>query len=146
MDSRQLADSERAMNAVRSVIRALRLNSRATERAAGISLAQLFVLQQLADAPAASLGELATRTATHLSSVSVVVDRLVGRELVTRTQSTEDKRRYGFALSDKGRALVDTAPRTVQADLLDALRRLPAREQSSLAALLERWLTDAGID
>jgi hypothetical protein len=40
------------MNAVRSVVRALRLNTRSIEGKLGISLAQLFVLQQLADRPA----------------------------------------------------------------------------------------------
>ncbi|HTI65640.1 MAG TPA: hypothetical protein VL524_19085, partial [Gemmatimonadaceae bacterium] len=65
----------RSMNAVRSVVRALRINTRAIELKMGISLAQLFVLQQLAEKPADSLNELADRTATHQSSVSVVVRR-----------------------------------------------------------------------
>ena len=37
------------MNAVRSIVRALRINTRAIELKMGISLAQLFVLQQLDD-------------------------------------------------------------------------------------------------
>src|SRR5438034_9222473 len=82
---------ERSMNAVRSIVRALRINTRAIESKMGISLAQLFVLQQLADRPASSLNDLAERTATHQSSVSVVVRRLVEREYVTRTTSPADK-------------------------------------------------------
>src|SRR5829696_4574892 len=84
---------ERSMNAVRSVVRALRINTRAIESQMGISLAQLFVLQQLADRPANSLNELAERTATHQSSVSVVVRRLVDGGYVSRTTSAHDKRR-----------------------------------------------------
>jgi DNA-binding MarR family transcriptional regulator len=78
---------ERSMNAVRSIVRALRINTRAIESQMGISLAQLFVLQQLADRPANSLNELAERTATHQSSVSVVVRRLVDNGYVSRTTS-----------------------------------------------------------
>jgi len=44
-------DTARAMNAVRSIVRALRLNTRSIEGKLGISLAQLFVLQQLVDKP-----------------------------------------------------------------------------------------------
>ena len=53
------------MNAVRSIVRALRINTRAIELKMGISLAQLFVLQQLAERPADSLNDLAERTAMH---------------------------------------------------------------------------------
>src|SRR5438270_3989234 len=96
MTSAESADSRataRAMNAVRSVVRGLRINTRAIESKMGISLAQLFVLQQLAERPATSLNELAERTATHQSSVSVVVRRLVDGGYVSRTTSPQDKRR-----------------------------------------------------
>src|ERR671934_2557496 len=71
------------MDGIRTVVRALRINTRAIEKQMGISLAQLWVLQILAERPVDSLNELAVATATHQSSVSVVVRRLVERELVT---------------------------------------------------------------
>src|SRR5215216_513216 len=137
---------ERAMNAVRSVIRALRINSRAIEQQLGISLAQLFVLQQLEDRPVESLNELAEKTATHQSSVSVVVRRLVGRGLVSRTTSTVDRRRVLLDLTPAGRSYLETAPRTLQQDLLKGLQSISASEQESLANLLEEWLQEAAID
>src|SRR5436309_14700410 len=94
---------ERAMNAVRSIVRALRINTRAIELKMGISLAQLFVLQQLAERPASSLNELAERTATHQSSVSVVVRRLVERGYVSRTSSSSDKPRIENDVTATGR-------------------------------------------
>src|SRR5690349_23944856 len=98
---------ERSMNALRSIVRALRINTRAIELKMGISLAQLFVLQQLAERPASSLNELAERTATHQSSVSVVVRRLVERGLVSRTSSSSDRRRIEIAVTPAGRALLE---------------------------------------
>lgn len=134
------------MNAVRGIVRALRLNTRAIELKMGISLAQLFVLQQLAERPAESLNELAERTATHQSSVSVVVRRLVDRGYVTRTISATDKRRIEIDVTQTGRSLLDGAPTTIQAQMVTALRALSESDQTTLADLLERWVREAKID
>jgi DNA-binding MarR family transcriptional regulator len=136
----------RSMNAVRSIVRALRINTRAVELKMGISLAQLFVLQQLAERSADSLNELAERTATHQSSVSVVVRRLVERGLVSRTPSTTDKRRIEIEVTDSGRALLADAPVTVSMQLVDSLQRMNHDDRDTLADLLERWLRDANVD
>jgi len=137
---------ERSMNAIRSIVRALRINTRAIELKMGISLAQLFVLQQLAERAADSLNDLAERTATHQSSVSVVVRRLVERGYVTRTSSSADKRRIEIGLTPEGRKLLEDAPSTIQTQLVAALRQMGRGDQESLADLLERWLTTAKID
>lgn len=139
-------DAARAMNAVRSVVRALRINTRAIEQKMGISLAQLFVLQQLAEHPADSLNELADRTATHQSSVSVVVRRLVEAGLVTRTAASDDRRRVQIALTDTGRARLADAPPTVQIQLIEGLRTFTSAERHELAELLDRWLVASGVD
>ena len=137
----------RSMNAVRSIVRALRINTRAIELKMGISLAQLFVLQQLAERPADSLNELADRTATHQSSVSVVVRRLVERGYVSRTASAADKRRIQIEVTPRGRALLADAPKTIQTQMMQALRYDGARTiRNALADLLERWLRAADID
>jgi MarR family transcriptional regulator, lower aerobic nicotinate degradation pathway regulator len=137
---------ERSMNAVRSIVRALRVNTRAIELKMGISLAQLFVLQQLAERPADSLNELADRTATHQSSVSVVVRRLVERGLVSRTTSAVDKRRIEIAVTAAGRALLADAPTTVSTQLVGALQVLGPADRDMLGHLLERWIRAAHID
>lgn len=140
------SDAARSMNAIRSVVRALRINTRAIEQRMGISLAQLFVLQQLAQRPADSLNELAERTATHQSSVSVVVRRLVEAGLVTRTAAADDRRRVQIALTDAGRARLADAPPTVQIQLLDGLSTFTPEQRHQLAELLEQWLTASGVD
>lgn len=134
------------MNAVRSVVRALRLNTRSIEGKLGISLAQLFVLQQLSDRPADSLNELAERTATHQSSVSVVVRRLVERGLVTRVASSADRRRVNIALTPDGERMLRGAPPTVQNDLMHGMSRMQPEKRAILAELLETWVLASGID
>jgi DNA-binding MarR family transcriptional regulator len=142
-DQRVIAE---VMDGIRAVVRALRLNTRAIEKQLGISLAQLWVLQILAERPADSLNELAIATATHQSSVSVVVRRLVERELVTRTTAHEDKRRVRIELTEAGRALLVKAPPTVQVSLVAGLRRLAPERREQLALLMREWLTASGMD
>ncbi|WP_437531371.1 MarR family transcriptional regulator [Sorangium sp. So ce726] len=129
-------DAQRVMDAIRSIVQRLRVSSRACERQLGLSSAQLFVLQQLDQAAASSIAELAQRTLTHQSSVSVVVTRLAERGLVTRRASPEDARRTEISLTPAGRALLRRAPRTAQAELVTAVDRLPADERSALAQSL----------
>jgi len=142
-DQRAIAD---VMDGIRAVVRALRLNTRAIEKQLGISLAQLWVLQILAERPADSLNELAMATATHQSSVSVVVRRLVDREFVTRTTAHQDKRRVRIELTEAGRALLVKAPPTVQVSLVAGLRRMSPERREQLATLMREWLTSGGLD
>ena len=134
------------MDGIRAVVRALRINTRAIEKQMGISLAQLWVLQILDQGPADSLNELALATATHQSSVSVVVRRLVERALVTRTTVSADKRRVRIELTDAGRSLLSKAPPTVQVALIAGLRRMAPDRRQQLAILMHEWLTGAGLD
>ena len=133
------------MDAVRAVVRALRINTRAIELEIGISLAQLFVLQQVAQRPASSLNDLAERTATHQSSVSVVVRRLVDRGLVTRRADAADKRRVQIELTPAGEKLLVGAPETIQTRLVNALGTMSSADRKQLAQLLSKWLDAAKI-
>ena len=135
------------MNAVRSIVRALRINTRAIELQMGISLAQLFVLQQLAERPADSLNELAERTATHQSSVSVVVRRLVERGYVSRTASATDKRRIEIARDTvRSHSARRRAGHRFKRNWCRRSDAWTGSEQTTLAHLLEQWLREANID
>jgi DNA-binding MarR family transcriptional regulator len=122
------------LDALRGINQTLRRFERLAEQRLGISGAQLLVLQELASAPAQSLGELAERTFTHHSSVSVVVSRLAEAGLVVREPSPEDTRRAVIQLTARGRQLVRRAPVAPQAELILKVSRLP---RATLAALAE---------
>src|SRR4029079_3144301 len=95
--------------------------ARDAEKTLGLSGAQMFVLQKLADAPGLSLNALAAQTHTHQSSVSTVVSRLVARGLVLRAAPTDDARRLELRVSAEGRRLVGRAPDAAQARLIQAI-------------------------
>lgn len=138
-------DVTRVMNSLRALVRALRISTRAVEKEIGISGAQLFVLQQLLEAPARSVNDLAERTSTHQSSVSTVVSRLVDRGLVRREPSVDDGRRMEISITDRGRRLVESAPLTAQMRMQRAMRRLDPGQLTALAEGLEVLVRESGF-
>ncbi len=132
------------MDALRRIVRGLRLTARDAERTAGVSGAQLFVLQALSEKKAASLSALAARTCTDQSSVSVVVSRLVEGGLVERAASELDARRIELSLTAAGRRLVRRTPEPTQTRLLAGLQRMGAPELASLREGLEAIVSAIG--
>ena len=134
------------VDALRSLVRELRLASREAEQRVGVHGAQLHALRQLADSPATSLTELAERTHTDISSVSVVVSRLVEQGLVARKSADDDRRRLSLGLTARGRALVRRAPETSTSRLLRAASKLSDREVQALATGLAKLANGVGKD
>jgi len=132
------------LDSLRSLVRELRLASREAEQRVGVHGAQLHALRQLTDSPATSLTELAERTRTDISSVSVVVSRLVEQGLVARKSSDDDRRRLSLGLTARGRALIRRAPETGTSRLLRAASHLSDRELHGLATGLSKLV--AGLD
>ena len=133
------------MDAFRSLVQTLRSSHRAAENVDATG-AQLFVLSILAEATnAMSIGELAEKTRTDPSTVSVVVSRLVDRGFIKRQRSMSDARRTELALTPAGRRLRARAPQTVaQKRLAESLDKLSERDLASLRRILGRIITDVG--
>jgi MarR family transcriptional regulator, lower aerobic nicotinate degradation pathway regulator len=144
--SRQ-GDSETrlVLDSLRLLVRALRVSAREAERTAGVSGAQLFVLQTLNETNVASIGELALRTHTDQSSVSVVVDRLARRALVARAESKADRRRVEIRLTASGRSLLRKSPESTQTRLISAVMELPRETRQNLGAALGELAQTMGI-
>lgn len=131
------ADVVRVVDAIRSIIQSLRISGRAVEQQLGVSSAQLYVLQALAERPEQSINDLAFNTFTHQSSVSMVVSRLVASNLVRRNASRGDARRVSISLTPAGRALVRRAPRTAQTRLIEGLQTFSRNDLRALGDYLE---------
>ena len=144
--SSRAGDVRAALDALRRIVQGIRLSAAHAERVTGLTGAQLFVLQQLAEGPAQSLNELALRTRTHQSSVSTVVARLVGRGLVSRRRAPADGRRLVLDLTPSGRALLTGAPETAQSRLIAGLERVPRSALPTLTGHLEQLVAALGMD
>ncbi len=112
----------------------------------GVTPAQLFVLHALRSGPAGSVNELAERTYTHQSTVSVVAARLVGMGLVARTRSSRDARRVELSLTPAGRRVLGRAPAVPQQRLVDGIARLSRAERAQLAHAIARLVESLGLD
>ena len=140
----------RVLAGVRRLERGLRLAAREGERATGVSAAQLFCLEKLVAGPATSITDLAARTLTDRSSVSVVVDRLDGAGLVKRSPARDDRRRTEISITKRGLAVLAGAPLSPTAALVRALERLAPRSVRQLGVTLaalndELGYTDAAM-
>jgi DNA-binding MarR family transcriptional regulator len=137
---------ERILDSIRKIVRALRLSSRSVEKHFGLSGAQLFVLQKLKETSTLTINELAERTLTHQSSVSVVVSRLVEKDLVKRSLSKKDARKIEVTLTSSGKKLLKSPHQTAQERLVGAVEKFSPQEQEYLATLLEKMLAIAELD
>jgi DNA-binding MarR family transcriptional regulator len=132
------AGTREVIDAIRRIVQALRESSHQAESRVGLSGAQLFILRTVAEAPGLSLNELADRTRTHQSSVSVVVTHLASKGLVEKRTADRDGRRVAIRVSARGRQRLDRAPQTAQERLIASVDGLPGSERARLARSLER--------
>ncbi len=135
-----------SIDALRRIMRALRLAERQAQADVGLGAAQLFVLHALRDGHEASLSELAIRTMTDRSSVAAVVDRLLDVALVVRGTATADRRRAAIVLTAAGRAVLDRSPESPTTLLVTAVRAMTDRQQATLASGLSALSQAMGLD
>jgi DNA-binding MarR family transcriptional regulator len=136
----------RALVSIRRLVRTLRTTATSVERETGLSTAQTFVLQLLREAPAESMNDLAARTSTDQSSVSVVVSRLEAKGLVARRPSPTDARRTQVVITSAGIELMRRKPPTVQERLTRALTGMPPDSVAVLSSELNRLVALMGAD
>jgi DNA-binding MarR family transcriptional regulator len=130
---------------LRRIVRALHRSHRLAEQKFELSAAQLLVLQRLAEVETLSVNELAKRTFTHQSTVSVVVTRLVGRGLVRRTRADDDARRAELVLTAAGRVLLQRAMSSALAQLIDALDAMPTSRLRLIGGCLDGVVDALGV-
>jgi len=138
-------DVAKVADGLRRIVRALHQSHRVAEHRWQLSAAQLLVLQRLAEAPTLSVNELADRTFTHQSTVSVVVARLVDRGLVRRARADDDARRVDLTITSAGRVLLERAMSSAQAHLIDALDAMPSTRLRAIATGLHDIVDALGV-
>jgi long-chain acyl-CoA synthetase len=128
---------------VRTAVRTLARLSRLLERGgADLSLAQFRLLAMVEHGQRASF--LANRLAVAKPTVTALVDGLVERGYVSRSQEPDDRRAIHIALTPAGRKALKAAE-TAMAERLDALLGRTDDPKSVLAsvAALHQALEDA---
>lgn len=103
----------------------MRQHFREIEQTCGVTGSQLWILQEVANAPGIGISELADRLSMHQSNVSQLADKLVILGLLTKERSKEDQRRVGVCLTEDALTLLKIAPGPTEGLLPAALQTLP---------------------
>jgi DNA-binding MarR family transcriptional regulator len=84
----------------------------------------------------ASLSEVGDYIGLTLPTMSLLVDGLVARGLVSRRTDPEDRRRMTLTLTEAGRARRESARAATMANLEERLRQLSASDRSTITAAM----------
>ncbi|MBL8483536.1 MAG: MarR family transcriptional regulator [Rhodocyclaceae bacterium] len=124
----------------RILIRAAQRHSQWVEKRTGLSGAQLWVLQELAEMPGLRVGELAERMALHQSTASNLVDKLETAGLLRRERMASDQRVVRLHLTARGQSTIAGSPSPARGILPEALRQLEAERLEALGVELNHLL------
>ncbi|MES9815853.1 MAG: MarR family transcriptional regulator [Candidatus Thiodiazotropha sp.] len=131
---------DRVIVALRRVIRAVDLHSRALVESHGLTGPQALILKvlQKGSMPA---GELAIQVSLSQGTVTDILNRLEKRGLISRTRDTEDRRRVLVEATDTALTLLEQSPPLLQESFAERFGNLQDWEQTQLLASLQRIAT-----
>ena len=129
---------EELLVALRRVIRAVDLRSKQLSKHVGLTGPQLLVMQNIQEKPGIMVREIAENIYLSPATITNILDRLEGRDLATRIRSTQDKRKVGVFLTEKGKVAVVNAPRPLQEHFVERFSQLKEWEQSQMVATVQR--------
>jgi len=116
----------------RIIVKSIKRHYQDVERRAHLKGAQLWALAQVAENPAATVGDLARALAIHQSTASNLLRALERQGLVDRERESADQRQVRLFATKKGLKLLKGAPRPLIGVLQQALSELPPARLHSL--------------
>ena len=128
----------RILRALRRIIRAVDIHSRKLASACNITTPQLVTLLWIVEANSPTPSDIARQIHLSNSTVVGILDRLEAKGLIRRERSTGDRRLVYVCATDAGRELARTAPSPLQDVFAEAIHKLPASEQATIAQSLDR--------
>lgn len=134
-------DSDRTdevLVALRRVIRAVDLHSRALVRSHGLTAPQALVLKAIVAADELPVGAVAQRVNLSHATITDIVNRLERRGLVIRTRSETDRRRVLVRATPEASETLRRAPPLLQDAFAARFAKLADWEQTLLLASLQR--------
>ena len=107
----------------------------------GLNLPQLNVLNIIGDTEACTMGEIAKRVTLSLSSVTLIVDKLVKLKLIARVRGKTDRRIVYAKLTPEGQKIYQVQIEHLQLLGNKLLSALTSPEQDTLLQLLHKLTT-----
>jgi len=123
--------------AVRRIMHAADLRSRRLARETGLTAPQLAILQAIADLGEVTTGRISADVSLSQATVTVILDRLLERNLIERYRSADDRRIVHTRLTEAGQQALAAAGPAINTRLVAEFKRMQASEQAELVAALE---------
>ena len=129
---------DEVLRSLRRIIRATDIHSRQLGKRTGLTTPQLVVLRAIDEVGAPTVSDIARSVSLSQATVTNILNRLEGQELVRRERSEVDRRRVMVALTKSGSKLLESAPEPLQDRFAVQFESLQSWEQHQLVASLER--------
>jgi len=123
----------------------VRQHFREIEQTCGVTGSQLWIMQEVANTSGIGVTSLAERLSIHQSTCSLLVEKLVARNLIVKLRNKEDQRRVGLHLTEEAIRLLKDAPGPAEGLLPEALGVLHAATIESLDNSLEKVIEQLHI-
>lgn len=137
-DTENGRDPSRVVDALRRIMRAHDLDSRALESEYGVTAPQLLCLRAAAAGDHLTARDIARRIHLSASTLVGILDRLEGKGLIERLTDPADRRRAPLQVTSRGQALLERDPSPLGRRLTAALAQLGPNERERLGKSLAR--------
>lgn len=119
---------------LRKINRSINLESKRIEKAMGISIPQMLVLQYLSEMPGyrATSKEIKLYVNLNASTVSGIISRLESKHFVARLSNVNDRRTRYITMTASGHDLLKRSPDTLEERLSRKLRALQPEKIAEL--------------
>ncbi len=132
------AMTNEVMSALRRIIRAIDLHSRALVQRFGLTGPQLVVLKELLSEAPRPVNEIASAVNLSQATVTGILDRLEKKQMIARVRSTVDRRKVLVSPTATAEAALANAPPLLQEHFTSSFANLPDWQQSQILSSLQR--------
>ena len=105
----------------------------------GLTGSQLWIMQQIYNFNGISNSELAKNLTLHVSTCSILVNKLIKKGLVEKNRSSTDERKIVLTITSKGKQLMANAPKAPEGAIPSTLKKLNIEELEELNTVLTKF-------
>lgn len=138
MKESQVQRSKELLTGLRKITQAIDLHSKYLFKTVGITSPQLVILQELSNFESLSVSDLSKAVSLSQGTVTVILNRLEKKHLISRRKSDVDKRRSLISVTETGSKLLQDAPSPLQDEFTKSFHSLENWEQLMLLSSIGR--------
>ena len=136
LEEKQFELSLQVLKQFRLVYGSAKRHFKQVEKNCGVSGSQLWLLQEIVKSPGIGVTELSKLLSIHLSTCSILVNKLMMKKLIVKVRGNSDQRRVGLQATAAGTKALAKAPGPAEGVLPVALQELSEAELKRLHACM----------